>query len=91
MPIPTTRLPMRAEPWQSSERQVCPVCGGTWRPWVGSRLPCHARCLFDDENLGYFLEIAARPKVAIAELARHQGISLATARAIIRYGTERRA
>ncbi len=43
-------MPMRTKPWpqKQSRARLCPICGTTWRPWAGSFLPCHARCLFQE-------------------------------------------
>jgi hypothetical protein len=45
-------IPLLKKPWPKGENGwiPCPVCGQPWRPWAGSYLPCHARCLFDDDE-----------------------------------------
>ena len=44
------RMPLRETPWPAGGggNIKCPVCGNKWRPWAGSLLPCHARCLLTD-------------------------------------------
>lgn len=46
------RMPLR-DPWPlgKHESRPCPVCGESWIPWPGSRLPCHGRCLLTDEGI----------------------------------------
>lgn len=41
-------MSMRAQAWPigASAWRTCPVCNDKWRPWAGSRLPCHAKCLW---------------------------------------------
>ena len=40
--------PLRLRPWPQGNHPwgFCPVCRGGWRPYAGSLLNCHARCLF---------------------------------------------
>jgi hypothetical protein len=53
MKLPTPMLPLRDIPWDGiarPKRSHCPICGGHWAPWRGSVLPCHARCLYDEDG-----------------------------------------
>ncbi len=46
-------MPMRAQPWPKGAAhpwRPCPVCGDRWRPWAGSLLPCHAKCMWTPEG-----------------------------------------
>ena len=56
MAIP--RIPLRTDPWPIGAHapRPCPICGKHWRPWAGSVLPCHARCLFDADGVRAILE-----------------------------------
>jgi hypothetical protein len=62
------RIPMRDEPWPASgDWRPCPVCKAGWRPWRGSRLPCHASCLYrpdDQDKLLKFFQAPMTPSVA---------------------------
>ena len=58
------RLPLRDEPWGAGvPYQDCPVCGEHWRPWCGSHLPCHAKCLLTDEAAEIVRDPARRREV----------------------------
>lgn len=46
-------MPMRAQPWPKGGGhpwQLCPVCKQKWRPWAGSLLPCHAKCIWTEQG-----------------------------------------
>ena len=76
------RLPLRDKPWPLGlhEPRGCPVCGGYWKPWAGSRLPCHARCLFTDDARAV---VRSDPRCD-AEIARHYGVTMSVVRAVRR-------
>lgn len=82
------RIPLREEPWQSPEigPRPCPVCGELWRPWVGSFLPCHARCLFTDEEQDALLEENATR----AAQARRLGVTVSVIQAALSAARRRR-
>lgn len=61
---------------------VCRYCGRAWRPWPGSKLDGHARCLVSAETLSAVASCPA-PHSAIAATL---GVSVAVARAWGRRG-----
>lgn len=45
------RVPLLPAPWPpGAPASACMFCGGYWKPWPGSRLPCHARCIWSPEG-----------------------------------------
>lgn len=82
------RLPLRKEPWANfGGWTVCPVCLTLWRPWRGSYLPCHAKCLLTDEAQD---ELADELGVGQAEQAERLGVTVAVIRASIAASLKRR-
>lgn len=75
-------MPLLARPLEDLSPRLCPVCGKFWRPWSGSLLPCHARCLWT-QPAAVALVYDTRP---ITVLAQDVGVSIATVRAGIRQG-----
>lgn len=81
------RLPMRTEPWpRATPARDCPVCGTWWRPWTGSLLPCHTRCLFSREDRRTIARTAlardGRPR-RLADMAREYGITESILRSLM--------
>lgn len=33
------------------EEHACPVCNKPFVPWCGTRLQCHAKCLFENDEI----------------------------------------
>jgi len=86
-PMAITRLPLRETPWGPSEpERPCPVCGGWWRPWVGSTMPCHARCLLYE----WAQDELADLKESEARIALRLGLKLTVVRASIQEALRRR-
>ncbi len=73
------RMQLRAEPWPMGAHppRPCPVCGEPWRPWALSRLPCHGKCLFTEEEQD---KILADPRTQ-KEVAAALGVTVCTIRA----------
>lgn len=89
-------IPLRDDPTVGQgEFQQCPVCDGPWRPWAGSRLPCHARCLYAPADQDALLAICEAPAVdytlsdVSAALGVTPGILTANTRCSINRRTER--
>ena len=62
-------MDMRTKPWQGpSDFRPCPVCKKSWRPWHGSRLPCHAKCYLTDAGVD-LLAALWRTQMTIAGIA----------------------
>ena len=80
---------LRAEPWPPGESgwRRCAVCDEPWRPWAGSRLPCHARCFLSPEEQESLLDERAR----IAEQAERLGVTIGVIRASHFAALKRRA
>lgn len=82
------RLPLLLEPRAMGKHpsRPCAVCGELWRPWAGSRLPCHARCLFTDEGRRELLALFRDETVlgGYAALAKHFGVSASVIRSVLR-------
>lgn len=82
------RLPLRETPWQGFDKfTTCPVCGGPWRPWEGSLLPCHAKCLLTEEAQD---DLADEVGVTQADQAKRLGVSVAVIRASVDAALRRR-
>lgn len=81
---------MLLTPWGRFEpTRPCPICGQPWSPWVGSRLPCHARCLLDDEaKLALMDLIATDPRATLTAVAEAMGISISALRSALRHAPE---
>lgn len=86
------RLPLRETPWpKRPEPRPCPVCGVRWHPWAGSYLPCHAACLFtEDEEDEVLAELEADPRLRIEDVARARGVTVAVLRSLLRRAQRRR-
>ena len=86
--LPEPRLPLRTEPWPvGAHHETCPVCSLPWRPFVGSRLPCHARCLFDTVARDHLVEIASSGAYRTQlDLASDLGVSIGILRAVLERG-----
>jgi len=65
-------IPMRDVPWPQSGNYICPVCQGPWRPFTGSCLPCHARCVWTREAALWLLA----EERAASVLAKEIGVTL---------------
>lgn len=87
------RLPLRDEPWPVGDNgwHTCPVCGRPWRPWAGSLLPCHGKCLLteraQDDLLDYAVDESTEP---LARIAERLGLTLAVVRSSIIAAKRRR-
>lgn len=69
----------------------CPVCGGRWRAATGSRLRCHARCLFTPEDQDRLLDYSEPPDPhSISEIAEETGLKVGIVRATLRAAVKRR-
>ncbi len=82
------RMALREEPWAVGEHPYgpCPVCGVPWRPWPGSMLPCHAKCLLAQWAQDELLDSST----SVVDLAKRLGITASTVRASIYEARERR-
>jgi hypothetical protein len=82
------RLPMREEPWPqgSNAARPCPICGKHWRPWAGSRLPCHAKCLYEPATLRMITEEVLSLADGMRTIARRMGLSYESLRSIVEHG-----
>lgn len=82
--MPAFRYPLRAKPFDDGDHQPdrCPVCGEAWTPRAGSRLQCHAACLFTPEALAH---IASADKTE-TELADAYGVTRGVVRAAKKEG-----
>jgi len=78
------RLARRWEPWahEHCTPRPCPVCGKWWKPWPGSVLPCHGRCLWTEAAA---VALIRDPRTQI-QLARDLGVSISVVRAGYRVG-----
>lgn len=78
----TPVLPLRKVPWPrgDQEQRSCPVCKMPWTPWAGSRLFCHARCLFSELDRQLMRSDIRTDK----EIAKELGVSRAVIRGIRR-------
>jgi len=74
-------LPMRDEPWPVGQHQSrpCPICGKSWTPWAGSKLPCHAACLFTPQERQAIRAVS----MTQTEIARAWSVSPSTIRSIL--------
>lgn len=88
MILPEPRLPLRTEPWPvGANHAACPVCSLPWRPFAGSRLPCHARCLFDDRAREVLKEVASSGSYRTqGDLASDLGVSVDVLRVVLERG-----
>jgi hypothetical protein len=79
------RLPMRTEPWPrgSNAARPCPVCGKRWVPWAGSRLPCHAACLYDEPTKSLIRREVLASTDSVRTIARRMGLSYKTLQGLI--------
>lgn len=83
---PALLVPLREAPWEAQGGWLaCPVCSKPWRPWAGSRLQCHARCLYSEADAATiaFADRSGLFKTQI-ELAARLGISVGVLRAVVR-------
>lgn len=84
--LPSPRISMRVDPWPFVEgghaTRACPVCGHWWRPWTGSRLPCHAECLFDDDAVTRIKSVRDRFRSDM-ELAEALGLTYGVLRGVL--------
>lgn len=87
-------MPMRKVPWDrflddlsAKNYRECPVCGGPWRPWHGSYLPCHAVCLVPPALQDELLDEQC---VTVGEQAARLGVNEGTVRAAIAQARKRR-
>lgn len=74
------RIPLLETPRPKGmhEEILCPICGKKWKPWAGSRLPCHSRCLFTEDAVK---AIRASPK-ANSVIAKSLGVSYSVIQSI---------
>lgn len=83
------RMPLRAEPWPPGPHpfRPCPVCGVAWRPWCGSLLPCHGKCLLEPDDQDALLD-----EIGVTEhqQARRLGLTVSVIRANIADARRRR-
>lgn len=84
-------MELRKEPWPALEEgyyhpsMPCPVCGQLFRPWAGSYLPCHARCLMTEEEQDAMLYSNKSNK----QLSQELGVTLSVIRASINQARQR--
>lgn len=66
-------MPLLAKPHGPGNHtpRPCPVCGATWRPAPFSRLPCHARCLLNDEGVRLVQALWDTETFTLTEIAAH--------------------
>lgn len=84
MSIPKPRLPMREVPWPPGGcTTTCPLCGGYWRPFAGSFLPAHAKCLFSPEDKERIRQMVLSSTKRLDDTAAELGIPTQIVRAII--------
>lgn len=82
------RMALRDTPWPSTGQFIaCPVCGESWRPWCGSRLPCHAKCVLTEAAQDALLDEYG---VTQAEQAALLGVSVPVIRASVAAALRRR-
>lgn len=80
----TPRMPLLKVPREASVPATsCPVCGRRWAPWRGSRLQCHAACLFDDDDLLRIRRAWLNSKTDFVKLAKAIGISAQSMRSLL--------
>lgn len=82
------RMPLRSEPWPPGAHapRECPVCWDYWRPWAGSYLPCHGRCLFTEDEQDALLD---EDRTAKAQAQDH-GVTQSVIRAALGAAMKRR-
>lgn len=82
------RMQLRAKPWPMGAHppRLCPVCEEPWHPWAMSRLPCHARCLFTEQEQDAILNDSRR----LVDIAAALRVSINTVRAAERMAWLRR-
>lgn len=83
------KIPLRAKPWTKDEakgagRLACPVCKESWTPTTGSKLSCHAKCLFSAEALVHIL----KSPDTHAEIASRYGVTDSVIRSAIKVARE---
>lgn len=84
--LPEPRLPLLAEPWPlgAHASRPCPVCSRTWIPFAGSRLPCHAHCLFDAVAREHLAQVYASGAYRTQQdLADDLGVTLGVLRSVL--------
>lgn len=86
-------MPLRTTPYKGQGKfQFCEVCGGPWRPWAGSVLPCHARCLYAPADQDTLLEVCeGRGTRPLKEIAEALGVTLGILNANTRQAIKRRS
>lgn len=76
---------MREEPWPpGTSLTTCPACGRSWRPFVGSRLPCHAGCLWTPADRSRIRSILFETTIQAMKVAEQLGVSISVVRQLQR-------
>lgn len=80
------RLPLRDEPWSAGSNgwHICPVCGENWRPWSFSLLPCHAKCLLNEEGVAECLRWHREETRPLWMLSQKLGLSEKHTESVVR-------
>jgi hypothetical protein len=82
------RVKLRETPWTRENGggtwQPCPCCNKRWRPFVGSFLPCHARCLYEPATAATIKALYLSTSLTEKQLADALGIAVPMLRAICR-------
>jgi hypothetical protein len=72
------RLPLRTDPWpvprEGRAAKECPICGMPWRPWKGSRLPCHGRCLLNESGIAQVMHLWKTSPGSLIQIAEKLGV-----------------
>lgn len=91
MALPKPQLPLRAEPLPLRRHDTipCPICGQAWQPFGGTRLPCHARCLYDEAGQDVILELS-EGGAGDKNLVRALGVTHSVLRATLKAALARR-
>jgi hypothetical protein len=68
----------------------CPRCGKAWIKWAGSKLPCHARCLFTPELQDDIYQLRQRfVRLTADRLAADLGVPIGVIRVALTEGARR--
>ena len=72
---------------------TCPRCGRPWQKWAGSKLPCHMKCYFTDEEQDGLLRALeeSNGKLSAQRIADDAGLPVSWIRAALTFARERRA
>jgi len=65
----------------SVPRDTCRYCGRFWRPWNGSKLDGHAKCMVDESFRFALRTVFIDPRMTYQEVAKALGVTPSVVRA----------